>query len=244
MAALDVNRVADLISVGKVRVALFPPEYNKDPVTGELRGWAVDLARALGARLGVEVFQREYPTPREVLEDFKTGASDMAFLTIDPSRTAQVDFSSPIIQFDYTCLVPPGSSIRSIADADRSGLRIAVVSNHASTLALSRIVNHAELVGAEHPDAAFNLLRTGDAQAFASIRPNLLDYSSRLPGSRVLEDRYGASFLALAIPKGHTGWLPSIDEFIEEAKASGLVQQAIEHMGWRGVQVAPPGGHT
>ena len=102
MAALDVNRVADLVSVGRVRVALFPPEYNRDPVTGELRGWAVDLARALGARLGVEVQQREYPTPREVLEDFKAGACDMAFLTIDPSRTAQVDFSSPIVQFDYT----------------------------------------------------------------------------------------------------------------------------------------------
>jgi polar amino acid transport system substrate-binding protein len=239
-----VNGVEDLVRTGKVRVALFPPTYSKDPVTGELRGWAVDLASALGTRLGVEVQPIEYPTPREVLEDLKAGGCDVAFLTIDPSRTAQVDFSRPLIQFDYTCLVPAGSSIRSVADADRPGVRIAVVSNHASTLALSRIVKHAELVGTEIPDAAFNLLRTGDADAFASIRPNLLDYSTRLPGSRVLEDRYGASFLGLVVPKGHTGWLAHIDEFIEEAKASGLVQRAIERMGWRGVQVAPPGSHN
>jgi polar amino acid transport system substrate-binding protein len=134
--------------------------------------------------------------------------------------------------------VPPGSSIHSIADADRSGLRIAVVSNHASTLALSRVVKHAELVGTEIPDAAFKLLHN------ASIRPNLLDYSTRLPGSRVLEDRYGASFLALVVSKSHTGWLAHIDEFIEEAKASGLVQRAIERMGWRGVQVVPLGSHN
>jgi polar amino acid transport system substrate-binding protein len=244
MAARDANRVADLVRLGKVRVALFPPMYNKDPVTGELLGWAVDLARALGARLGVKVLHLEYRSPREVLEDLTAGACDMAFLTIDPSRTAQVDFSSPVIQFDYTCLVPPGSSIHSIADADRSGLRIAVVSNHASTLALSRVVKHAELVGTEIPDAAFKLLHNGDADAFASIRPNLLDYSTRLPGSRVLEDRYGASFLALVVSKSHTGWLAHIDEFIEEAKASGLVQRAIERMGWRGVQVVPLGSHN
>jgi polar amino acid transport system substrate-binding protein len=73
----------------------------------------------------------------------------VAFLTIDPSRTAQVNYLRPLIQFDYTCLVPAGSSIRSIADADRPGVRIAVVSNHASTLALSHLVKHAELVGAE-----------------------------------------------------------------------------------------------
>ena len=47
-------RVADLVQAGKVRVALYLPQYTKDPVTGELRGWCVDLVRALGERLGVE----------------------------------------------------------------------------------------------------------------------------------------------------------------------------------------------
>ena len=31
-------RVADLVRAGKLRVALFLPQYTKDPVTGELRG--------------------------------------------------------------------------------------------------------------------------------------------------------------------------------------------------------------
>jgi ketosteroid isomerase-like protein len=33
-----VNGIEDLVRAGKVRVALFPPTYSKDPVTGELRG--------------------------------------------------------------------------------------------------------------------------------------------------------------------------------------------------------------
>ena len=112
--------------------------------------------------------------------------------------------------------------------------------NHASTLALSRILKHAELVAAETPDAAFDLLRTGRADAFASPRQGLLVYSTQLPGSRVLEDRYGANLLAMAVPKEQAGRLAYISEFIEDAKASGLVQRAIDLAGERGTQVAPP----
>jgi len=46
---------------------------------------------------------------------------------------------------------------------------------------------------------------------------------------------------AMAVPKGQTEWLAYISEFTEEAKASGLVQRAIEHIGVHGVQVAPAG---
>jgi hypothetical protein len=37
-----------------------------------------------------------------------------------------------------------------------------------------------------------------------------------------------------------TGRLAYISEFIEEAKATGLIQRAIEGAGLRGVRVAPP----
>jgi polar amino acid transport system substrate-binding protein len=35
----------------------------------------------------------------------------------------------------------------------------------------------------------------------------------------------------MAVPKGHPGWLAYISAFVEEAKASGLVQRAIERAG-------------
>jgi polar amino acid transport system substrate-binding protein len=148
------------------------------------------------------------------------------------------------MELDFTYLVPSGSSIRSVADADRPGVRIAAVSNHASTLALSRILKHAELVYAETPDTTFELLRSGHADAFAQARPVLLDYSTQLPASWVLPERYGAYLLAMALPKGKAERLVYIAEFIEEAKASGLVQRAIEDGRLGGIQVAPPGNPT
>ena|SRR3989442_6291044 len=119
-----------------------------------------------------------------------------------------------------------------VADLVRAGrVRIAVVRTHASELALSRIVKHAGLVRAESLETAFDLLRVGNVEAFASARRDLVKYSAQMPGSRVLADRYGASFSAIAVPKGHPGRLAYVTEFIEEAKASGVVQRALERAG-------------
>ena len=239
-------RVADLVRAGKLRVALFLPQYTKNPATGELRGNVVymEVARALAARLGVEVQLVGYPTPPAVVECLKAGACDVAFLGINPSRAAEVGFTPPLVLLPFTYLVPAGSSIRSVADADRPGVRIAVVRHHESTLALSRILKQANLVYAEAPDATFDLLRTGHADAMASTRSGLLEYSTKLLGSRVLEDDYGANLLAMAVPKHQAGRLAYFSEFIEEAKASGLVQRAIERAGRPGIRVAPPGNPT
>ena len=236
-------RVADLVKAGRIRVALHLAQYSKDPVTGELRGLGsgtvmVQIAHALAARLGVEVQLVGYPTPPAVVECLKVGACDVGFGGID--RAAEVGLSPPFLQLDYTYLVPAGSSIRRIADADQPGVRIAVVRNHLSTLALSPLLKHVKPISAEIPDAAFDLLRTGQVDAFASTRPLLLAYSTKLPGSQVLEDRYGANLVAMAVAKDQVGRLAYFSEFIEEAKASGFVQRAIERAGERGLRVAPP----
>jgi polar amino acid transport system substrate-binding protein len=204
----------------------------------------VEIARALAARIGVQLVLLEHPTPSQVVDCLKADACDVVFLPFD-SRAAEVGgFSSPFIEFDFTYLMPAGSLIQSIADADRPGIRIAVVRNHASTAALNRVLKHAKLVYAEVPDPTFDLLRTGDADVMASARSTLLQYSTKLPGSRVLKDRYGASLNRMVVPKDQAGRLAYINEFVEEAKASGLVQQAIDRAGPRGVQVAPPGDPT
>jgi polar amino acid transport system substrate-binding protein len=217
--------------------------YTKDPQTGEPKGASVgiillDIARALGERIGVEILPIGHPTIPEMLTCLTTGACDVGFMGPDPSRTG-VDFSPPILQLEYTFLVPAASSFQGIADVDRPGVRIAVVSHHASTLTLSRILKHAQLVYAATPDPTFELLRSGQADAFASVRGVLLEYSAKLPGSRVLDEHYGANLVGMVVPNGQAARLAYISEFIEQAKASGLVQQAIERAGLPGYKTAP-----
>jgi len=55
----------------------------RDPATGELRGVAVDIARALAARIQVEFQPIEYPRPELVLDGARNNAWDVTFLVID-----------------------------------------------------------------------------------------------------------------------------------------------------------------
>ena len=129
--------------------------------------------------------------------------------------------------------MPAASSIERIADVHRPGVRIAVVSDHASTLTLSPILKHAQLIDAATPDPTFELCvpdkRTRSPRARAP-----LSYSAKLPGSRVLDEHYGANLLGMVVPRIQAARLAYISEFIELAKASGLVQQAIERAGLPG----------
>lgn len=237
-------RVADIVRTGKLRagVGVVAPHWAvKDPATGELRGVAVDIARALAERLGVELVLVEYPSPPSVLEGLKTGAWDVGFLAIDPSRAALVDFSFPYLQIDATYLVQGSSPILKISDADQPGVRIAVTRKSVEEIVLGRMLKRAELRSVDTIPAAFELVRTGNADALAVPRPAALQFSAKLPGSRVIADRFHTTSGAMAVPKGQAGRLAYINAFIEEAKTSGLVQRAIEHAGVRGVQVAPAG---
>jgi polar amino acid transport system substrate-binding protein len=229
-------RVADLVRAGRIRVGLFLPQYAKDPATGAAKGIYVDIARALAARIGVELVLVERRTPAEAVAALNVGDCDLASLGFDPARAPLVGgFSPPFMRAEFTLMVPAGSPIRSVAEADQRGVRIAAVRDHASTLALGRIVRHAEQVGVDTPDDAFELVQGARVDAWASVRSLLLHYSRHLSGARVLDEPYGANLPAWVVAKGQEARLAYVSEFVEYAKASGLVQQAIERAGRIGI---------
>ncbi len=235
MAASADPRVADLVRERKLRFGLFPSFFYSTAPNGELHGVGVEIARALAERIGVALELREYPSPPGVVQALARGEIDVATLGIDPARAADVDFSPPYMKADFTFLVPADSPIGAIGDADRSGVRVAIVRNHAMDTALK--LNRAARAYADVPDAAFELLRAKQADVLAGIRPGLMNYAAKLPGSRVLDGSYGANVLALAVTKGQSARLAFVSEFIVEARSSGLVRRAIESAGLRGIDV-------
>jgi polar amino acid transport system substrate-binding protein len=240
---LAADRMEDIIRAGQLRLALFLPQYQRDAVSSELRGigtgyLALEIARKLAERLAVGLAVVEYPTPAAALAALKAAACDIGFFGIEPSRVAEFDFTPAIFQFGYSYLVPADSAIASIAEADRPGIKIAFVRGHASALALARLVERAELIGATLPDEGFELLRGGDADVFALPRDHLLEYAAKLPGARVLAENYGVNRVGMAVRKGRAGLLGYLNEFVVEAKGSGFIAGAIERGGLRCFEMA------
>jgi polar amino acid transport system substrate-binding protein len=202
-------------------------------------GPAVDLGRALAAHIGVEIVFVEYPRPGAVMEGVHSNAWDVAFLAFDPSRAEGVDYTPAYIRSDFTYMVPAGSSLRSAADTDQPGIRIVTPRNDGSDLQLTRALKRAQLVRTDSQAAALELLRTGGAEARAAPRPTLLADVPKLPGSRVLDDGFGPMSFAAMVPKGRSGWLAYVSDFIEQAKVSGVLKRSIEAAGLQGVEMAP-----
>src|SRR5438132_7527822 len=176
---------SDLAPTGKLRVGINygnPVLAKRDPASGDLHGVAVDLGRELGKRLDVPVELVGYEAAGKMAEAVGAGAWDVAFLAIDPGRADQISFTAPYMEIEGTYLVPAGSRIRSIADVDRDGVRIGVSSKSAYDLFLSRNLQHAQLVRAPNPDAAFELILAGKVYVVAEVRQPLVTNVQRIPG--------------------------------------------------------------
>ena len=233
---------AELAPTGSLRVAVFtgnPLIGSRNKKTGEVSGITVTLAKSLAERIGVAVLVIEYTAVSKVVEGASTGAWDIAVLGVDPARRNVIDYAPPHLTVDITYLVAPGSAIRSVADADRPGVRIAAARGGVPAIVLERMLGKATLVVAENEPAAFDMLRAGKVQAIAQNRSLLLDLTESLPQARVLDDRLLAAELAIALPKARPAALAYVSQFVEQAKASGAILRAIESSGVRGVNVAP-----
>jgi polar amino acid transport system substrate-binding protein len=97
---------------------------------------------------------------------------------------------------------------------------------------------NAQPVYADKPDEAFEMFRDGQADVLAGIRPGLLMYAGKMPGARVLEDRYGRNVIALAVKKRASARLSYVSEFVERARADGTVTRAIASADLHGVDMA------
>lgn len=233
---------SELAPTGTLRVginygnALFA---SRDPITGEPRGIAIDLARELGRSSGIPLELVGYSSAGQLTAAMKSGAWDVAFLAFDPARAAVISYTAAFAEVESTYLVPPASALRTVADVDRDGVRIAVSAKGGNDLFLSRTLKHARLVRVPGAAAAFKLFVSDRLEAYAGLKPQLLADAARLPGSRVLEGSYTVVGYSVGTPKGRKAGAQYLAEFIEEAKLSGLVARAIEKNGIRGVSAAP-----
>jgi polar amino acid transport system substrate-binding protein len=233
---------AELAPTGTLRVAVFtgnPVLGSRDKETGEVSGTTASMGRALAKAAGVPAKIIGYSAIAKLVEDAKTGEWDVAVVAFDPSRRNVIDFAPPHIVVDLTYLVAPGSSIRSVPEADRPGVSIAAARGAATTLFLERTLKAAKVVQADNEPAAFGLVKEGRAQVYAQNRYMLLGLADGLPGARVLEDRFSAAEMCLVVPKGRTAALAYVSDFVEQSKQSGAVQRAIDEAKLRGVAVAP-----
>ncbi len=236
----DTDAQKILAPTGKLRAALYPgtPTSILDPKESEPRGVGYELGKELARRLGVPYEPVVYPKNAEVQAAMKAGNADVAFTNASAARQKEMDFGPPFLLIELGYLVPAGSPIASTADIDQKGRRIGVAAGSTSQSTLSRDLNNAEVVPAATNLNGAELLAAGKIDAFATNKATLFELAERVPGLKVLPDRWGEERHAIAIPKGREQGLPVIKAFTEDAIAQGLVKAAMDRAGLRGAKTA------
>lgn len=227
------GRVRAAINFGNAVLA------QQDKATGEPRGTQAALARELAARLGVPVAYVTYPAAGKVFEALARGEWDVAFMAIDPVRSAELDFTPPYVLIEAACLVPADSPLKDIGDVDRPGVRIAGARGSAYELHLTRTLKQAQLVLTPSGPEARELFLKDRLEAVAGVRQELVAFAESHPGHRVMPGRFVGIEQAIAVPKGRTAALKFLTGFIAEMKANGFVAKELAASGQSPALVAP-----
>jgi len=235
----------DIAPGGTLRAAYLgtnPAQAMRDPATGEIRGPAYDLARELARRNDVPLEFKPIAGPPAVIEAVKNGQADIGFVAYEATRLGTVEFSETYMLVRQSFLVLDGSPIKAIADIDRAGQKIAGTVNDSITLCMKRILKQATIVELENNPAELSKALTARTiDALGANRQRLTTLSTTTPGTRLLPDDLFNVPQNIVVPKDRPAALAAVNALIDEVRASGFLQRAIERGGAIGVAVAPAG---
>ena len=231
----------DLAPSGKLKIGLNYSNFLLvigDDANGEPKGIAPDLGRELARKVGMPFEFVKFDAAGKLFDAVKSAQCDVGFLGAEPQRADEVDFTNAYLEIPVTFLVPAGSPIKTIADVDREGVRIAVSERSAYDLYLSRTLKKAQLIRTKGIPASYDAFMAQKLEVLGGLKPKLVEEQARTPGSRVLDGQITGVQQAIGAPKGRPAAAKYLREFAEEVKRSGFVAKAIEKHGVKGVRVA------
>ncbi|MBI3514756.1 MAG: transporter substrate-binding domain-containing protein [Proteobacteria bacterium] len=234
---------SELAPTGVLRAAINMSNFllvTGKTAAGDPQGVSPDMAAEIARRLGVPLKYLPYPKPGELADDAGKGVWDIGLIGAEPQRAEQIAFTAAYVEIEATYLVPAGSPIKTIAEVDRAGVRIAVTARSAYELWLARNIKHATLLRSDSLDAALKQFVDEKLEALAGLRPRLLTDIAKLPGARILDGQFSAVQQAVGTPRKNTAGAKFLAEVVEDVKKSGLVASLIQRHKVVGLSVAPP----
>src|SRR5258707_14172620 len=137
---------SELAPTGALRAAINMGNFllvtGRSP-SGDPEGVAPDMAREIASRLGVPVKYVPYARPGELADAAGSGVWDIGLIGAEPQRAEKIAFTPAYVEIEATYLVPAGSPLKSIAEVDQAGVRIAVNARSGYGLWLERNIKNA-----------------------------------------------------------------------------------------------------
>lgn len=208
-----------------------PPFGVKNPQSGEVEGFDVEMGKAVAAKLGVK------PKFIEAISDNRIpflgdGTADLILstMTINEERVTQINFSDPYFIARGRVLVPGDSDITGVADLAGKNVCTALGSTYEANL--KKQAPEAKLKLVDSYSECLELIQNGAVDAVSTddvILTGMIiqDDTLKLVGDQLTQEPYGAG-----IKLGETEVTEFVNGVFQELKDSG--KWAELHQQWIG----------
>lgn len=203
----------------------------KDPGTGEVNGFDIDIAKAiakdiLGDETKIELKEVTSKTRIPMLNNGDIDAI-VATMTINEERKKEVDFTDVYFNAGQSLLVKKGSPIKSIADL-KKGVKVLGVKGSTSVKNIAEKAPEATVLQFENYQDAFTALKAGQGDTLTTDNAILYGMTKQdsnyvMVGGNFTDEPYG-----IAVKKGETEFAETINELLKSMKASGEYDEIYE----------------
>jgi len=187
-----------------------------------LKGIDVEIAATIANKLGL---RSEYSNTDfdSIIPSVANSKADIGLsaLNITEERKKLVDFSIPYLDLRPVLLVLKDSPIKSVDDIKNK--KVGVQDESANDNFVKNKLSDAEVVSYDKDSKAIEDLQQKNIDAIVFDRENAIKYSRENENITMIDDALDDAYCAIAVSKGNTRLLESINNILKEMSESGTL---------------------
>jgi polar amino acid transport system substrate-binding protein len=195
----------------------------RDPVSGELQGFDVDIAREVARDLLGDPDKVEFRllTSPERISALQNGTVDLVAkaMTITCARAEQIAFSTVYFEASQRLLVPKDSPIQ--GPADLAGKRVCSQVDTTSLATVARVAPAATLVAVPNWDDCLVVLQQGQADAASTDDSILAGMAVQDPNLHIVGPSLEAEPYGIGINKSQDDLVRAVNASLERIRRDG-----------------------
>lgn len=196
----------------------------KDPTTGEVEGFDIDVAKQLAKEILGDETKVEFVevTSKTRIPLLNKGDIDaiIATMTITEERKKEVGFTEVYFEAGQSLLVKKGSPVQSLDDLTKDTTVIAVKGS-TSTDNIREAAPDAPVLEFENYAEAFTALKAGKGEALTTDDSILAGMASQDDSFEIVGEQFTDEPYGIAVKKGEQEFIDALNTALESLKSSG-----------------------
>ncbi len=207
----------------RVGMDLSYPPFETINERGEPTGISVEMAHALGKKLGLPVRIESMPFTG-LIPSLQSGRIDcvISSMTETPERRKNIDFSDPYLTIGLAILVGKNASINNVADLDQPGKTIVVRQGTTGEVWARKTLTKAQVLAVDKEGSAVLEVVQGKADAFIYDQMSIWQNARKNPETtRALLQPLTTENWAIGLRQNEPVLKSAVNEFLQDYRKQG-----------------------